>query len=133
MSYSIVKAEIALNSMIDQAKTPGTDLWKVEQQKKEFLLTLQEAIQNEVKNQVASYNAEIEKAQMQLQNANFSLQNVKNVSYEKIERYNTSEQNHQPGFTNFLRNVGQIPYAVVYSVTVVLALYGLVSMILPGR
>ena len=35
--YTIVKAENALNEMIDQAKTPGADLWLVEQQKKNFL------------------------------------------------------------------------------------------------
>ena len=128
--YAIVKAEIALNNMIDQAKTPGADLWLVEQQKKDFLVSLQEAIQQEVKNQVATYNAEIERAQMQIQNANFSLQNVKNVSYERIERYNTHERpQHEPGFDNFLRNVRSLPRIFAFSIVGALALNGFVSLI----
>lgn len=128
--YTVVKAEIALNNMIDQAKTPGVDLWLVEQQKKDFLVSLQEAIQQEVKNQVATYNAEIEKAQMQIQNANFSLQNVKNVSYERIERYNTHERPaHEPGLDNFLRNIKSLPRLIAFSFVIALALNGLVSLL----
>lgn len=108
--YAIVKAEVALNTIIDQAREPGSDLYAIELQKRDFLQSLQEAIQQEVKNQVATYNTEIEKAQMQIQNANFSLQNVKNISYEKIERFTTHERpKHEPGFDNFMQNVRSLP------------------------
>lgn len=127
--YGIVKAEVALNEIIDNAKNPRADLWQVEKQKNEFLVSLQEIIQQEVKNQVATYNQEIERAQMQIQNANFSLQNVKNVSYERIERYNTHERpQHEPGLDNFLRNIRSLPRIFALSAVVALALYGFVSL-----
>lgn len=128
--YALVKAEVALNTMIDQAREPGSDLYAIELQKRDFLQSLQEAIQQEVKNQVATYNTEIEKAQMQIQNANFSLQNVKNVSYEKIERYNTHERpRHEPGLDNFLRNIKSLPRLIAFSFVVALALNGFVSLL----
>lgn len=127
--YALVKAEVALNTIIDQARE-GSDLYAIELQKRDFLQSLQEAIQQEVKNQVATYNTEIEKAQMQIQNANFSLQNVKNVSYEKIERYNTHERpKHEPGFDNFMQNVRSLPRIFAFSVVVALALNGFVSLL----
>lgn len=52
---------------------------------------LQEAIQQEVKNQVATYNAEIERANANSKRKLLFADSHKNVSYERIERYNTQK------------------------------------------
>ena len=123
--YTIVKAEIALNNMIDQAKTPGADLWAIEQEKRSFLASLQELITHEVKEQTKQIVQEI-KVQQPVSVIS-SFQNEKGVSYERIERYSS----HQGGsFDNFVRNMKTIPYAIGFSFIIVFAFLGFVNVAL---
>lgn len=93
--HALVSAENALNSMIDQAKTPGMDLWAIEQQKRTFMTSIQEMIEQEVATQTQKVTQEIQASQQSTQSASH-VQNNKSVSYEKIERYNF-RYNNEPG------------------------------------
>lgn len=123
-SYALVTAEHALNAMIDQAKTPGGDLWVIEQQKRAFLTSIQEVIAQEVTIQTQKVTQEI-RASQQMSQGSVPLQNSA-ISYEKIERYRT--HHNEPGFEMFLRTLGSIPRTLAFSAFVVLALYGFINL-----
>lgn len=124
--YALVTAESALNEMIDKAKTPGGDLWALEQQKRAFLTSLHEAIAQEVATQTQKIAQEIKTSQ-QTEQSSFHLQNNKSVSYEKIERYNT-HHNNEPGLETFLRTIASIPRILAFSALIVLAFYGFINL-----
>lgn len=124
--YALVTAENALNAMIDQAKTPGGDLWALEQQKRAFLTSLHEAIAQEVATQTQKIAEEIKASQEMSQRNHPSFQNNA-LSYERIERYNTRPQS-EPSFENFLKTIASIPRTLAFSAVVVLAFYGFLNL-----
>ena len=123
--YALVTAENALNEMIDKAKTPGGDLWALEQQKRAFLTSLHEAIAQEVATQTQKITQEIQSSQ-QMSQGSVPFQNSA-FSYEKIERYNT-RHNSEPSFENFLKTIASIPRTLAFSAVVVLAFYGFINL-----
>ena len=124
--YALVSAENALNAMIDKAKTPGSDLWALEQQKRAFLTSLHEAISQEVATQTQKIAQEIKTSQ-RMEQSSVHLQNDKSISYEKIERYNV-RHNNEPSFEKFLRTIGSIPRTLAFSAFVVLGFYGFFNL-----
>ena len=123
--YALVTAENALNEMIDKAKTPGGDLWALEQQKRAFLTSLHEAIAQEVTTQTQKITQDIQASQ-QMAQGSVPFQNSA-LSYEKIERYNTRSHS-EPSFENFLKNIASIPRTLAFSAVVVLAFYGFINL-----
>ena len=133
--YAIVKAEVELNNMIDQAKTPGADLWEVEQAKRNFLVSLQEdlqrEVQKEVQSQIANLKIETVVSQEVLSPSYRPPGGAKSVSYERIERYNTRENDGGPGWTRFLNNIKSIPYALAMGAIDAFAIVGLLHVAVP--
>jgi len=123
--YALVTAENALNEMIDKAKTPGGDLWALEQQKRAFLTSLHEAIVQEVATQTQKITEEI-KASQEMLHGSVPFQNSA-LSYERIERYNTRSHS-EPSFENFLKTIASIPKTLAFSAVVVLAFYGFINL-----
>lgn len=134
--YAIVKAEVELNNMIDQAKTPGADLWEVEQAKRNFLVSLQEDLQREVQKEVQSQiaNLKIETVVSQeVPSPSYRPPSggAKSVSYERIERYNTLQDDGGPGWTRFANNMRNVPYALFMGAVFAFAIGGLLHAIFP--
>lgn len=112
-TYKIQKAEMALDIIIDQARTQGSDLWAIEQQKRTFLATIQELIVQEVAQVSAATSC------------NSQAQNP-NLAYEKIERrYDTGS------FQNFVNNISIIPKTLFFGIIGVLAFFQLLHIIFP--
>lgn len=124
--YALVTVENVLNAMIDQAKTPGGDLWALEQQKRAFLTSLHEAIAQEVATQTQKITQEIQSSQQMSQRNHPSFQNNA-FSYEKIERF-TTRSHSEPSFENFLKTIASIPKTLAFSAVVVLAFYGFINL-----
>ena len=130
--YTIVKAECALNSIIDQSRAGG-DLWAIEQQKKAFLVALQESISKEVQIQIEEFKKKESVVPQEERNlSSFHHQNGgRSVSYERIERYNTSQGDGGPGWTRFFNNIKSIPYALTIGAIGAFAIIGLLHVAVP--
>lgn len=133
-NYAIVEIENTLNSMIDEARTPGADLWLIEQQKKSFLSALQTQIAEEVSYQVANLP---QNPQIQEEKSPSSLKPKGSNShylYEKTERYREGSAPQGGGsWENFWINISSMPFILFKAAIVVFALFGFLHVIFPKQ